>query len=269
MKFSQFFHTVPVFTHAEAVRVHTAGGASERTTNNLLAHHVRTGRLVRVRRGVYATVPHGVAPDRFTPDPYLVATKLAGDSTVAYHAALEFHGRAYSTWRRFHYLTARRARPLRYRDFELIPVLAPAAVRSLPDLGGGVVERPYAGGTVRVTTLERALVDVLDAPDHGGGWEEIWRSLELVEFFDLDAVIDYAHTLGSSITVARVGYFLEQHRDELMVEARHLDALRAHAPSQVRYFDSKRATGRLVAGWNLVVPDAVLNKAWEEPFDAD
>lgn len=269
MRLSEFFHTRPVFTHAEAVDVHTAGGASARTTNNLLAHHVRSGRLLRLRRGLYATVPRGVGADRFAPDPYLVATKLAGDATVAYHAALEYHGRAYSMWRRFHYLTARRARPLRFRGLELIPVLAPAAVRSLPDFGGGIVERPYAGGTVRVTTLERALVDVLDAPHRCGGWEEVWRSLELVEFFDLDAVIDYALKLRSSITVARVGYFLEQHRDELMVEARHLDALRAHAPPQACYFDPRRAPGKLVAGWNLIVPDAVLNKTWEEPVDAD
>ncbi len=41
-----------------------------------------------------------------------------------------------------------------------------------------------------MTTLERAPVDVLDAPRHGGGREGIWRSLEPAEFFDLDAVID-------------------------------------------------------------------------------
>ena len=36
-----------------------------------------------------------------------------------------------------------------------------------------------------VTGYERALVDVLDAPEHGGGWEEIWGSLESIEFVDL------------------------------------------------------------------------------------
>ena len=46
-----------------------------------------------------------------------------------------------------------------------------------------------AGLAVRVTSLERTLVDVLDRTDLSGGWEEIWRSLEMVEFFDLDVVI--------------------------------------------------------------------------------
>ena len=70
-----------------------------------------------------------------------------------------------------------------------MPVRLPAPFEGQADMGGGIVERRHAGGVARVTTLERALVDVFDAPDKGGGWEEIWRSLEMVEFFDLDAVI--------------------------------------------------------------------------------
>jgi hypothetical protein len=43
--------------------------------------------------------------------------------------------------------------------------------KSLPDLGGEVVERPHVGGVFRVTNIERNLVDVLDAPERNGGWE--------------------------------------------------------------------------------------------------
>jgi predicted transcriptional regulator of viral defense system len=186
------------------------------------------------------------------------------DAVVAYHAALQFHGKAYSVWHRFHYLTRRRARPTVFRDMRFVPVQAPVAVRARPDLGGGVVDAPRLGGTARVTTLERTLVDVLDAPDKAGGWEEAWRSLETVEFFDLDAVVQYAVALGSALTVARVGFFLEQHHDVLMVEDRHLDALRAHAPTQPRYLDASREPGRLLSSWSLVVPKRVLEPTWDE-----
>jgi predicted transcriptional regulator of viral defense system len=264
MRSTDFFATHPVFTHAEYVAAHTATGRSSRTSNNLLGTYLRAGRLVRVRRGLYAVVPPGVDPQHATVDPYLVATKLAEAAVVAYHAALQFHGKAYSVWQRFHYLTRARGRPTRFRTLRFVPVQAPVAVRSLPDLGGGVVEHRHAGGVVRVTTLERTLVDVLDKPDKAGGWEEIFRSLEMVEFFDLDAVTDYALKLGTSLTVARVGFYLEQHRDALMVEEHHLEALRPHVPTQPLYLDSRRESGRVVADWNLVVPERVLARAWEE-----
>ncbi len=261
-----FFDTHPVFTHGEFVSEHTATGRSAHTSNALLRKHLAAGRLIRVRRGVYAAVPRATDPDKAMVDPYLVATQLANDAVVAYHGALQFHGRTYSVARRFHYLTRGRARPSSFRGAEFVPVRAAPSLRDLPDLGGGILEQPHAGGTVRVTTLERALVDVFDAPDKGGGWEEIWRSLESVEFFDLDAVIDYTRTLGSAIAAARVGLFLDQHREPLMVEDAHLDRLRELGPKGPRYFDPKRQPGKLVTAWNLVVPERILSRAWEEVF---
>ncbi|MFQ5705480.1 MAG: transcriptional regulator [Gemmatimonadales bacterium] len=264
MRSTDFFAAHPVFAHAEFVAAHTAGGRSHFTSNNLLARHLSAGRLVRIRRGLYATVPRGVDASSARVDPYLVATHLTDDAVVAYHAALQFHGRAYSLWRRFHYLTRKRAKPFSFRDLEFLPVQAPSAVRSLPHLGGGLTEVRHVGGNVRVTTLERTLVDVLDAPDKAGGWEEIWRSLEMVEFFDLDAVIEYALALRSALTVARVGFFLEQHRESLMVEEKHLERLQEHAPAGPRYLDSSREPGRLDSRWNLVVPEYVMQRRWDE-----
>jgi predicted transcriptional regulator of viral defense system len=255
----------PVFTHDEFAAAHSGRGRrSVRTTHNVLAQHVAGGRLVRVHRGLYATVPPGVNAESFAPDPYLVATKAADDAVVAYHAALQFHGKAYSVSNRFTYLTRHRLQRFEFRDAEFVPVQLPARLRAARRPPPGVVEQRHAGGFVRVTSLERTLVDVLDAPAYGGGWEEIWRSLESVEFFDLDAVSDYALKLGSAVTVARVGFYLEQHRDQLMVEERHLRALRAHAPAQPRYFEPDRRPGKFVRSWNLVVPEQILSRSWAE-----
>ncbi len=155
-------------------------------------------------------------------------------------------------------------RPFLFRDLEFVPVQASPAPQSPSDDVSGVTEVRHAGGRVRVTTLERTLVDILNEPDKGGGWEEIWRSLEMVEFFDLDAVISYVRALDSAVSAARVGLFLEQHRESLMVEDRHLEALRALVPAQPRYLDGGRKSGKLVRPWNLVVPEYVLNRRWEE-----
>lgn len=265
MKPTDYFATHPVFRFEEFASAHREGDARKpEASQAVLKQHVRAGNLLRIRRGLYAVVPRGTSPDNLQLDPYPLASHLAPDAVVAYHAALQFHGKAHSVFRRFTFLTRTRAKPFTFRGSEFVPVPVPPPLRDLPDLGGGILEQRHAGGLVRVTTLERVLVDVLDAPRHGGGWEEIWRSLESVEFFDLDAVIEYARKLGSAVACARIGFFLEQHRERLMVEDAHLNRLREFAPRGPRYLDSSRRPGKLVPGWNLVVPDQVLNRLWEE-----
>jgi predicted transcriptional regulator of viral defense system len=198
-------------------------------------------------------------------DPFLVAGRLAPDAILAYHTALEFHGKAHSPMHEFYYLTGLAARPLGFRDQRFRAVPPPAALRSQGAELSNVLDAERMGLSVRVTNLERTMVDVLDRPRFGGGWEEIWRSLESVEFFDFDAVVEYALLLDNATTIAKVGFFLEQHKNSLMVEERHLDPLRKRRPQAPHYLSrGARRPGKLAAGWNLVVPAEVLERRWEE-----
>ena len=116
--------------------------------------------------------------------------------------------------------------------------------------------------SLRVASLERTMVDVLSRPRYSGGWEEVWRSLESVEFFDLDTVVEYTLLLKNATAAATVGFFLRQHQDTLMVEERYLDELRSNCPRQPHYLDRSKSGGRLVSEWNLVVPPEVIERSW-------
>lgn len=267
MSSSAFFATHPVFTHDEylASRAERAD-RSPRTAENLLARHVAAGNIVRIRRKLYAAVRPGADPKKFQPNPYLVATKLAPDAVVAYHAALQFRGNAYSIWPSYSVLTRTKAARLSFRSSDWVPVRVPWPLAGLPDLGGGIDNEPYDGGTVRVTSNERTLVDALDAPELCGGWEEVWRCLEMIDSLDMPSVLEHTLKRRAALLAGRVGYFLEQHRDALRVEEEHLKILREHAPRQATYLDRSREPGKLVKPWNLIVPDSVANKTWEEPW---
>ena len=94
MKLRDFFARRPVFTHAEFVAFLDAEEPrSVKTRESLLSYYKRTGRILRVRRGLYITVPPGVDPEACPVDPYLLAAKMADDAVLAYHTALEFHGK--------------------------------------------------------------------------------------------------------------------------------------------------------------------------------
>lgn len=261
MSLHDFFAAHPVFSTDDFDAYKK--GNSHWTRKNLLAHHCKQGRILLVRRGLYAVIPTGSDPDKFPVDPYLVAAKLADDAVLSHHTALEVFGKAHSTFERYFFQSVRRLRPTTFGAYHFECVLFPKALREKNNqyFATTLVER--SGVDIRVATLERTLVDLLDRPDLGGGWEELWRSLESVEYFDLDLVIEYVELLDKKTTAAKVGYYLQQHADQLMVEDHYLEPLRKLRPKQPHYLQRGKS-GTLVSDWNLVVPKSLAERSWEE-----
>lgn len=266
MRHTTFLRRHPVFTREElAAHLASRGGVGPRTGEAFLAYYTRAGRVVRIRRGLYAVIPGGADSNSHPVNPYLIAARLTTDAVLSHHTALEYHGRAHSLWQHFVYSSARPAKPVIFRSQLFRGAKFPAALMRAEAQHFAVDESEQKGLAIRVTSLERTLVDVLHRPSLSGGWEEVWRSLESVEFFNLDAVVEYAFLLGNATTMAKVGFFLEQHRDALMVDECHLQPLRDHRPKQPHYMDSlRRQPGRIVADWNLVVPEDVLTRSWAD-----
>jgi len=267
MKLRGFFRNNPVFTVEDFAGFLSSDGTHNlRTQESLLTYHVKAGNIIRVRRGLYASVPPGASVNTYPVDPFLLASRMAKDAVLAYHTALEVHGKAYSVHERFTYLTGKSLPLVNFRDHQFKSVSLPKALVQNNALSFNVVKADRSGMAISVTGLERTFVDVLNRPDLAGSWEEIWRSLESVEYFDLEKVASYVDLLGNATTAAKVGFFLEQHRESLMVDETHLKSFRERRPRQPHYLErSHRKAGRFVSAWNLVVPEEVYGRLWEEP----
>lgn len=264
MNIEEYLVRHPIFTTDEWKEYLAARGSKKQSTrNNLLAYHKNKGRILQIRRGLYASVPVGSPPDLFQVDPFLVAAKLKPDAVLVFHTALEFHGRAYSVFKRLTYTSSRESAPLRYQSHEYVRVVKQPASKKMTT---GVTTILRSNIEIRVTTLERTLVDVLHRPDLGGTWEEIWRSLGSIEYFDVDQVIQYVKLLKNATTAAKVGFFLDQHKDTLLLGSAWIAPLLRLTPRQPHYMDRmNRKECKLVKEWNLMVPNQILNRTWEEP----
>ncbi|MBN1547752.1 MAG: type IV toxin-antitoxin system AbiEi family antitoxin domain-containing protein [Syntrophaceae bacterium] len=264
MKLNEFMAQHAVFILDELDRFLSArGSGNPNARKSLLTYYRKQGWIIPIRRGLYATVPAS-GDSRSSPvDLYLVAAKLTPDAVLAYHTALEFHGKAYSVHTRLHYLSANKSMPLTFQGHKFIRAQMPPTLVTKGEEMFGVIRRNRSGIDLRVTSLERTLVNVLDRPDLASGWEEIWRSLESIEFFNLDQVIAYVLLLDNA--TAKVKFFLEQHKEVLMVDDVHLKPLRRLRPRRPHYFvRSKRDDCRWVGDWNLMIPEEILNRSWKE-----
>lgn len=260
----EFFADHAVFSFEEFAQA--LPGRNRTTLWSLLKYHSAHGHIGRIKRGLYYVVPPGRDPETYPVDAFLVAGKASDDAVLAYHTALSFHGVAYSVRYAFTYLTEHPgSRPVEFRGTTYKAVDYPKALLKSEHQSFLVNEEDRRGIKLHVTALERALVDALDRVDLGGGIEEVWRSLESISYLKVKQVVEYALLLNNATTTAKVGWFLDRHREKLHVADDLLEELRRSRPAQLHYMFRSERCGVVVPEWNLVVPAAVLERSWEEP----
>ena len=193
MDHETFLAVEPVFTGSELAAYLADHGESDpfHAAHCLEEGWVRAERVVVVRPGLFAVVADGIDPERFQPMPDLVSTKMAPDAVVSHHSALDFWGISYSMWFDAVYSATEPQPPLAFRAMRYRGVRFPQRLIDSGNQHFGVVTRTYADGTVRVTGMERTLVDVLADPDYGGSWDEIYQSVTRADQIDVATVAAY------------------------------------------------------------------------------
>lgn len=260
-----FFARNPVFTAADFAAAGPDRG--KRGNESLLAYNLEAGRIIRIRRGLYASIPEGVEPDKFIVDPYLVARKAAPDAIIGYHSALAFHGLAYTVTQKVTFLTVHEdVKAFSFQGVSYRPVQHPSKLLRRGQEGAATDMIDHRGQYIAVTAMERTMVDCLDRIELAGGVEEIWRSFANISYLKMDAVISYLLLLDNATTTAKVGFYLEQQQERLMIPPQKLEYLEQRKPKTPRYMFRTKREGKLVSRWNLIVPEGVLNRDWEEAY---
>ena len=270
MDHETFLAIEPVFTGPELV-AHLAGHGVDHPVEEarrLEERWLRVGRVVAVRPDLFAVLREGRDPARFQPMPTLVATKMAPDAVVSHHAALDHWGISYSMWFDAVYSATDPAPPMVYGAMRYRGVRFPQRLIESGNQHFAVVNQTYADGTVRVTTMDRTLVDVLADPDYGGSWDEIYLSVARADQVDVEVVAAYCQLRdGGPALRAKVGFFLDQHRDLWGIASGDLGQFRPTRPERRAgpfHLDPAPVKWtRFVNGWNLVVPVEVVERKWD------
>lgn len=262
----QFLRAHPIFTHQMFVEsMAKYGKHNAHTLRNMLAQHVQRGHIVRIRRGLFAAVPYGADAKTYPINPFLITGYFTKEAIIAYRTALAFYGAAYSTSYLFIYLSQRPLKNIVFRNETYQGASFPKSLIQKDLALCYVNTEDIQGMDVRVTSKERTLVDLMDRPWLGGGWEEIWQSLDLIDRLKIDDVIAYALLLENATTIARVGFYLEQRQTELKITQEQLEKLSAHRPVSPHYMSGDRKEeSKYIARWNLMVPVSLIKREWEE-----
>lgn len=266
MSLVTFFSEHPLFHYDELLAyLKSLGDFNKNTLDAGLQYHLSKKHLIRIRRGYYVVASDYMPGVNVESDQLLIAGCMTPDAIINYHTAMEFHALAYSVGSVVYFNSNETIGRLVQSGGEYQQVAHPGALKP-NDIYLETKLHDRVGMNIRVATIERTLVDCLQRPTLAGGWEEIWRSFESINFLDVERVIRYALRLSNATTIAKLGFFLEQHQAQFSVKKEELEQLARRKPQSRHYMDKHhQGPVKNVPQWNLIVPLTIIEKSWEEP----
>lgn len=176
---------------------------------NILASLARKSAAYRVGRGKYVLIPPDVLYERkgFVVDPLTMIDKLmvGREYYVAYQSAAYFHGIAEQLPFSVSAAVLKQKRPISLGNTSI------NFITLKPKKFFGFQEARYANSTLKVSDLEKTLVDCVDRYDLCGGIDEVACTLSnALDKLDGSKLSDYTEKLGSYATAQRIGFLLEK-----------------------------------------------------------
>ncbi len=256
MKTSDFFATRPIFSLDEAARVLAPPGGRAGTVERL-KHHLQTGKLKLVSRGIYAVLPTGLTAEKFQPDPFLVAAAIRPNGTFSHHSALELLGTAQSMWNKCTLYTSQRRRALNLNGSTICFLEHPSQFRASADSSMGTRRVERRGQILRTTGPERTLVEGFRRPALAGGLEELANSAAAFQVLDLNLLESILRRYEIANLWAAVGWFLAAHQNDFHVPGEFIALCENNRPKSPQYLGRNSRGGRLAVRWNLILPQSL------------
>ncbi len=226
------------FTKAEVI----SDFENEIQYRNWIAGQLRNNKIMRVRNGLYVLADVSGYP---LTTKFEIATKIADDAFICYHSALEYYGVANQVYNTVIVGSKKRFREFSFGDNDYI--------HKRVKHNAQVVFIVTAG--VRVSSLERTVIDCIDNIDASGGIDELLNALEQIRILDEAKLLETLDAYNLVVLYQKVGYVLEQYKDKFLLSENFFKNCKSHLTNQVKYFlrDEYRDI-EYNSDWKLMAP---------------
>ena len=206
-----------IFSTDQARELAPTVGISEGYLRQSLHHLIRSGWLIRVRKGLYTI--SAATPGTSPVHEFEIAMALVSPAAISYWSAMHYHGLTDQAPRDVFVLTTTEAsvprqsandRKQHHAVGYLVGKTSYRFVQTKPTRYFGT-EKVWVGeARVTITDPERTLIDGLLMPRYCGDFAEVLHAFEVRgDQLDVERIIGYALRLDAA-TVKRLGWVLEE-----------------------------------------------------------
>lgn len=219
-----------------------------KTAYSLLGRMMKRDQVRKIRQNVYSCVNE--VTGQIVASRYQIACAVNSSAYISHHTAFEFYGLANQV-----YLEVYISSDTKFRDFQHDKV----SYRYISSkTGDGVVEARNTSG-VRVTDLERTVIDGIKDFEKIGGFEELINCLEGIFYLDEVKLKEYLDSYGIKALYQKTGYLLDYFKRNMQLSNEFIRFCQDNIGKSTRYLLKNSVhKNQYIPSWQLVVPKGLF-----------
>lgn len=211
--------------------------------SNWIANKLKSRIYIKVRSNLYALIDpstNNVYSTKFE-----IASNISCSSFICYHSALEYYGIANQVFNDINVGSLTKFNNFMFMDNDFIFKQAKNVLFINDVISEGI----------RVTSLEKTIIDCIDDFSLAGGIDEVLYALEQIKYLKEDNLIMILEDYDKMFLYQKVGYLLEKYNYQFNLSSNFFDKCKLHLTNKINYLvKSKFKKITLNKDWNLVIP---------------
>jgi len=235
----------PVFKITEVERL----TSNSKTAYSQLNRLIKKGLVKKVRKNIYSVV--NPVTGQIVASRYQIACAVTDNAYISHHSAFEYYGFANQVFNEVY-----TSSEMRFNSFEYDNVTYKFVASRMKE---GIVEAKNTTG-VRITTLERTVVDSINDYNKIGGFEELLHCLEGVHFLDEAKLVQYLEVYNIQGLYQKAGYLLQHYQKEMQLSNAFIDFCKSKIGKSKRYLlEESHERSFYNRAWDLMVPRGLFD----------
>lgn len=226
------------------------------TGKTLLRNYMRKGYISRVKHNYYAV--KSLETKETIPDRYAIGSCVNGGSYISHHTAFEYYGMSNQV---FNEVTV--SSPQGFKNFSFDGV--EYTWKKSPFEDGVITPVKW----IRVTDIERTIIDSIKDFPKIGGLEELLRCLDMATVIDETKLATYLACYDNQFLYQKTGYILS-HFKKMKLPASFFNLCQSRIGKSIRYLSQDIVYEKPVyhASWQVYAPSDLM-KVMEKGVNAD
>ncbi|HZJ98810.1 MAG TPA: type IV toxin-antitoxin system AbiEi family antitoxin [Tissierellaceae bacterium] len=234
----------PVFTIADVKKL----SGNEKTAYSQLGRLMKKDLVKKIRKNIYSAV--NLTTGQLVATRYQIACAITGTAYISHHSAFEYYGLANQVFYEV-YVSSE----TKFNHFEYDGITYKYIASRMKE---GIVEAKNTTG-VRITDLERTVVDSIRDFNKIGGFEELLNCLQGVHYLDEKKLVRYLDIYDIQGLYQRVGYLLDHYREEMQLSKGFIEYCKDKIGKSRRYLVSEaKGDSFYNSEWELMIPEGLF-----------